>query len=145
MSPTPAPQSTASTLPPARVLEGAARDRALLTYLMLAAVFVACLVTCNLVFRKFFVFEGWGLSFEQSVGLLAYPLTFLVTDIISEIFGPRKANLVVLSGLLASVVTLAIVSVAGQTSAAAWSPVTDGEFAHVFGQTAVAVGASMAA
>ena len=145
MSTTPAPHSTASTLPPARALEGAARDRALLTYLMLAAVFVACLVTCNLVFRKFFVFEGWGLSFEQSVGLLAYPLTFLVTDIISEIFGPRKANLVVLSGLLASVVTLAIVSVAGQTSAAAWSPVTDGEFAHVFGQTAVAVGASMAA
>jgi len=35
--------------------------------------------------------------------------------------------------------------VGGAVPAASWSPVTDGEFDHVFGQTALAVGASMAA
>ena len=33
---------------------------------------------------------GANQSFEQSVGLLPYPITFLVTDIISEIYGKKK-------------------------------------------------------
>jgi uncharacterized integral membrane protein (TIGR00697 family) len=108
-------------------------------------VFVASLVSCNLIFRKFFLWEWGGMTFEQSVGLLPYPLTFLVTDLISEVYGKRKANLVVLSGLAASVMTLLVITVAGQATATSWSPVTDGQFDHVFGQTALAVGASMAA
>ena len=62
----------------------------------LAGLFIASLVTCNLVFRKFFQWDFGGMTFEQSVGLLPYPLTFLVTDLISEIYGksqgqPRRA------------------------------------------------------
>ena len=71
---------------------------------MLAGLFVASLVTCNLIFRKFFQWEILGLDFQQSVGLLPYPITFLVTDLISEIYGKKRANHVVLAGLLASVV-----------------------------------------
>ena len=126
-------------------LEGRDRDAALAWFLMLAGLFVASLVSCNLIFRKFFLWEWGGMTFEQSVGLLPYPLTFLVTDLISEIYGKRKANLVVLSGLGASVMTLLVITVAGQANATSWSPVTDGQFDHVFGQTALAVGASMAA
>ena len=126
-------------------LEGRDRDAAQAWFLILAGLFVASLVSCNLIFRKFFLWEWGGMTFEQSVGLLPYPLTFLVTDLISEIYGKRKANLVVLSGLAASVMTLLVITVAGQATATSWSPVTDGQFDHVFGQTALAVGASMAA
>jgi len=135
----------ASTLAPPRVLEAHERERALALFLVLAGLFVASLVSCNLIFRKFFAWEVGGFTLEQSVGLLPYPLTFLVTDVISEIYGRRKANLVVLSGLAASLVTLGIVTVAGVTEAATWSPVTNAEYDHVFGQTVLAVGASMAA
>ena len=131
-------------LPP-RMLEGRDRDAAQAWFLILSGLFVASLVSCNLIFRKFFMWEWGGMTFEQSVGLLPYPLTFLVTDLISEIYGKRKANLVVLSGLVASVMTLLVITVAGQANATSWSPVTDGQFDHVFGQTALAVGASMAA
>ena len=132
-------------LPPPAQLHGAKRHQALAGFVILAGFFIASLVTCNLIFRKFFFLEWGGFAFEQSVGLLPYPLTFLATDLISEIYGKKKANLVVLSGLVASVFTLAIVTVAGQASAVDWSPVTDAQFDHVFGQTALAVGASMAA
>ena len=76
-------------------------------YLILAGVFIASLVSCNLIFQKFFQIDIWlpfigNYTFAQSVGLLPYPVTFLVTDIISEIYGRKKANQVVTAGLIAS-------------------------------------------
>ena len=128
-----------------KILTGNDKDAAMVGFVVLAGLFIASLVSCNLIFRKFFAWDLGGLTFEQSVGLLPYPLTFLVTDLISEIYGKRKANLVVLSGLAASLMVLVIVSLAGAVEATAWSPVSGAEFDHVFGQTALAVGASMAA
>lgn len=122
------------------------REHAMRIYLILASLFMASLVACNLIFRKFFHWSPIeGLTFEQSVGLLPYPVTFLVTDLISECFGKRRANAVVMAGLFASAFTLVIVTISQWIPAAAWSPVSDGEFDHVFGSTIVAVGASMAA
>lgn len=113
--------------------------------LILSGLFIASLVACNLIFRKFFTWEFAGITFEQSVGLLPYPLTFLVTDLISELYGRRKANQVVIAGLVASVFVLGMVLLAQVAPAANWSPVSDAQFRDVFGQTTLAVGASMAA
>ncbi len=124
------------------------REVAFRLYLFLGALFIAALVACNLIFRKFFTwspFAGSDFTFEQSVGILPYPITFLITDLISEIYGARRANQVVFAGLGASLFTLLIITLADVAPAAAWSPVSDGEFEHVFGQTAIAVGASMIA
>ena len=123
------------------------REFALGLYLLLAALFVSSLITCNLAFRKFFAWTLPGLdyTFEASVGLLPYPLTFLVTDLISEVYGRKRADDVVKAGLAASILTLLVITLAGAAPATEWSPVTNGEFDHVFGQTALAVGASMAA
>lgn len=119
-------------------------------YLILAAIFIASLVSCNLIFQKFFQINIWlpfigSYSFEQSVGLLPYPITFLVTDIISEIYGLKKANRVVTAGLIASVFMLIVVSVADYVSATSWSPVSNEIFSQVFGLSAAAVFASMIA
>ena len=133
--------------PPLKPSSERDRELALGLYLVMAALFVASLVCCNLIFRKFFFWTALGIqyTFEASVGLLPYPLTFLVTDLISEIFGKKRADDVVKGGLVASVFTLGIIILAGSAPATLWSPVTDGEFNHVFGQTVLAVGASMAA
>ncbi|MCD4731070.1 MAG: queuosine precursor transporter [Bacteroidales bacterium] len=115
-------------------------------YLILAGMFIAALVTSNLIFQKFFSWNAFGIyTFEISVGIIPYPVTFLVTDIISELYGKKRANRVVLAGLFASIFTLLIVLVADLSNATSWSPVTDGEFHHVFGVTFIGVGASMAA
>ena len=118
-------------------------------FLILAGIFISSLVSCNLIFQKFFsfdiVFGSWSYTFQQSVGILPYPITFLVTDLISEIYGRKKANLVVLSGLIASVFMLFVVTIADASSAASWSPVGDETFSQVFGLSGAAVFASMMA
>ena len=83
-------------------------------YLILAALFIASLVTSNLIFQKFFYWYPLAIKlfnvklFEVSVGLLPYPITFLITDILSEIYGKRKANEVVIAGIFASFFSLLI-------------------------------------
>jgi len=119
-------------------------------YIILAGIFIASLVSCNLIFQKFFQIEIWipfigNYVFEQSVGLLPYPVTFLVTDIISEIYGRKKANLIVTSGLIASVFMLIVVTAANGINVAPWSPVDSETFSKVFGLSGVAVFASMIA
>ncbi len=122
------------------------QKKADLIYLILAGIFIASLVSCNLIFQKFFVWDAFGLyTFEISVGILPYPITFLVTDLISEIWGAKRANRVVVAGLAASVFVLGVVTVADLVPATNWSPVSDSEFTKVFGLTTVSVGASMAA
>lgn len=115
-------------------------------YLILAGLFVAALITGNLIFQKFFVWNPFGLfEFQLSVGIIPYPVTFLVTDIISEVYGRKRANRVVLAGLAASVFMLGIIMVSSYATATYWSPVDDDEFKKVFGFTFVAVAASLAA
>ncbi|MEN8898583.1 MAG: queuosine precursor transporter [Nonlabens sp.] len=115
-------------------------------YLVLAALFICSLVVSNLIFQKFFYWNPFGwFNFEISVGLLPYPITFLVTDLVSEIYGRRKANDLVLAGIFASVFSLGIIAVANVTPAIDASPIQDALFTKVFGATTIAVIASMSA
>ena len=120
-------------------------------YLLLAALFITSLVVSNLIFQKFFYWypfhiEIYGTKlFELSVGILPYPITFLITDLISEIYGKKRANQVVTTGIFASLFSLLIVVVSNEVPATPWSPVNDGLFTTVFGSTAIAVTASMMA
>lgn len=115
-------------------------------YLILAALFIASLVVSNLIFQKFFYWDFFGLyTFEISVGILPYPITFLITDIISEVYGKRKANQVVTAGIFASFFSMLIVYISSEVPATDWSPINDTLFNKVFGATAIAVLASMMA
>lgn len=115
-------------------------------YLILAALFIASLVVSNLIFQKFFYWDFFGIyTFEISVGILPYPITFLITDIISEIYGKQKANQVVTAGIFASVFSLLIVYSADFVPATSWSPIENELFTQVFGATGIAVMASMTA
>ncbi|RZS92306.1 queuosine precursor transporter [Aquimarina brevivitae] len=115
-------------------------------YLILAALFISSLVASNLIFQKFFYWDFFSLyTFEISVGILPYPVTFLITDIISEVYGKKKANQVVTAGIFASLFSLLIIYTASEVPATPWSPINDQTFTRVFGATAIAVFASMMA
>jgi hypothetical protein len=120
-------------------------------YILLGILFVTSLVVSNLIFKKFFYFHPietpfLGVTlFEISVGILPYPITFLITDLISEIYGKQKANQVVVGGVIASFFAMGIIYVAASVPATEWSPVSDDVFKSVFGSTGVAVLASMLA
>jgi queuosine precursor transporter len=127
-------------------LEGKNKLIALRLYLALTGVFIASLVASNLIFQKFFTWSPFNLyTFELSVGIIPYPVTFLITDIISEIYGRKKADQVVIAGLVSSLFVLLIIFIADQVNAADWSPLDNNTFSRVFGLTIVAVGSSMLA
>ena len=120
-------------------------------YLYLAALFITSLVVSNLIFQKFFYWypfdwEIMGNSlFELSVGILPYPITFLVTDLISEIFGKKAANRVVVAGIFASFFSMGILLLAGVVPALPKSPIDEATFNKVFALSPIAVLASMMA
>lgn len=121
-------------------------------FLTLAAVFIAALIACNLIFRKFFVWEvpalgliGLNPEMELSVGILAYPVTFICTDVLSEFYGRRRVSQLVTAGFFASVFVVGLVMLSNALPAASWSAVDDATFALVFGIQGVAVTASMCA
>ncbi len=118
-------------------------------YILLGALFITSLVVSNLIFQKFFYWypldvEIFGSKlFEISVGILPYPITFLITDLISEIYGKKRANDIVVVGIFASIFSLLIIYVADNVPATSWSHVNDNTFNHVFGNSIIAVFASM--
>jgi len=121
-------------------------------YLYLGAMFITSLVVSNLIFQKFFYWKPFGELevfgaplFEVSVGILPYPITFLITDLISEIFGKKKANQIVTAGIFASFFSMGIVFLADFVPAIANSPVDNQVFSKVFALSPVAVLASMLA
>ncbi|RMZ50206.1 VUT family protein [Flavobacteriaceae bacterium PRS1] len=120
-------------------------------YLLLGSLFVTSLVVSNLIFQKFFYWYPFNIEifgtklFEISVGILPYPITFLITDLISEIYGKKKANHVVVAGIFASFFSLIIIYISNAVPATSWSPVGDKIFSTVFGNTTIAVFASMIA
>lgn len=121
-------------------------------FLTLAAVFIAALIACNLIFRKFFVWEipalgliGLNPEMELSVGILAYPVTFICTDVLSEFYGRRRVSQLVTAGFFASIFVVGLVMVSNWLPAASWSAVDDAMFDVVFGIQNVAVMASMCA
>lgn len=118
-------------------------------YLFLGALFITSLVVSNLIFQKFFYWypadlEIFGAKlFEISVGILPYPITFLITDLISEIYGKKRANDIVIAGIFASLFSVGIILVADYVPALSNSPINDETFTNVFSKTIIAVGSSM--
>lgn len=118
-------------------------------YFLLGGLFITSLVISNLIFQKFFYWYPFDVEifgsklFEISVGILPYPITFLITDLISEIYGKKRANDVVVVGIFASIFSLLIIYVADAVPATSWSYVKNETFRTVFGNSMIAVFSSM--
>lgn len=127
------------------------RELAKNIYLLLASLFITSLVVSNLIFQKFFYWYPLDIKllgnslFELSVGILPYPITFLITDLISEIYGKKRANQVVITGIFASFFSMGILLIANEVPAIENSPIDDETFNQVFALSPIAALASMIA
>jgi hypothetical protein len=114
-------------------------------YIILLGIFIASLVTCNLIANKFVTVNLGFKVFIVSAGILPYPLTFLVTDLISEIYGQKKANMVVFSGFVASIFVLSFLWLGAQFNSIPNSIVDDSTYNAVFQNAWRLITASMIA
>jgi len=105
-------------------------------YAALVALFVACLVAADLTGSKFFRLPLFSIgSYEfvtHSVGMIGFPLTFLLTDLIHEYFGARSARRATYIGLGCALVVFAIVLLARALPVAPSSPLPQPVFDQVF-------------
>ena len=75
---------------------------------LLSAIFVASLIAANLMGAKITTLFGISVS----VGIFVFPLTFLITDAIEEVFGKTKAKELMYGALIAQVIILFFVVLA---------------------------------
>lgn len=119
------------------------------SYLLLSGLFVALLIVCNLIANKFvsvdLSFLGFSNPFILSAGVLPYPLTFLITDVLSEFYGKKRTNQVIITGFIASIVILGVLLLGAQFNSIVGSPVDDETYNTVFKNSWRVIGASMLA
>lgn len=116
-------------------------------FLVLSGFFLASLVLANALVFKFVdvPLPYIGLA-TISVGVLPYPITFLCTDLISELYGKRRANAIVLTGFLVSLYMLLILQIGRELPVSHLQDDSiQGHYVAVFGQSARAIFASMVA
>jgi len=94
-------------------------DRSEVVFSILMAAFVAVLVMTNVIAGKLFLAfpetfpRGlFGEAVTLTAGLITYPLTFLITDVVCEVYGQRRANLMVYTGFAMSILILGVIQVA---------------------------------
>lgn len=78
------------------------------TFLLLVGIFLGSLTMLNILgVSRFIDLSSWfgipdssDFRFSIAIGVLPYPITFFCTDLISELYGRRRANMVVWIGLI---------------------------------------------
>ncbi len=120
-------------------------ERAEAVFLLLAGLFIGSLVVCNLIANKFLEADFGFKVFILSAGALPYPVTFLVTDLLSEIYGRKRANQVVRVGFVVSMFVLAVLWMGAQFPAIPDSRVDDATYDQVFHSAWRVIAASMTA
>jgi len=127
-------------------------ERARLVYLVLAAAYVTALLLANIVGVKLFrieLGEAWGHAWviKHSVGMISFPITFVLTDLLNEYWGRRGARRVIFLAFAMGVLAFLILWVARKVPA--WEGVpntaTQAEVEAVFGASALMYVASLLA
>jgi uncharacterized integral membrane protein (TIGR00697 family) len=83
-------------------------DRKQHLYLWLGGLFITALIVADLIGGRFFRIG----SVDLSVGMLAFPLTFVLTDVINEFYGTTGARRITYVGLGTAIFAFIIINVA---------------------------------
>jgi uncharacterized integral membrane protein (TIGR00697 family) len=107
-------------------------------FLVLASVFTTCLVVGDIIGGKLVEANVFGFQFTTTVGMVPFPVTFLLTDVLNEFYGKRAARFVTLVAFFMAVLSFTFIYVAaavpfaGMTRAADWTGVSEASFNNVF-------------
>lgn len=77
-------------------------------YVIICAAFSVIGVVTNLLSSHMIAVGGFAIPF----GIITYPLTFLLSDLVTEIFGSQKARAMVYTGMACSLLSLGIIQCA---------------------------------
>ena len=107
-------------------------DRKQYFFVWLTAIFVAALVTGDFIGGRFFVLFGRTFS----AGIIPFPLTFVLTDIVNEFYGTTGARRLTFVGLGAAIFVWGVIQLALHLPPSPVSPISDAVFHAAFGTAA---------
>ncbi|MDL2212412.1 queuosine precursor transporter [Bacteroides sp. OttesenSCG-928-E20] len=116
------------------------KEKVSVPFMLLGILFNVCLITANLLETK--VIQVFGIT--VTAGLLVFPISYIINDCIAEVWGFKKARLIIWSGFAMNFFVVAVAQIAVALPAA---PFWEGEegFNFVFGMAPRIVVASLAA
>ena len=120
-------------------------------FLVLAATFITCLLVGDIIGGKLIQTVLFGHTFTLTVGMIPFPVTFLLTDLLNEFYGKRSARLVTWLGFSMALIAYAFIfiasaiPIAGMTRAAGWTGVNEEAFTRVFMSSQRMIAASLTA
>ena len=116
------------------------KEKVSVTFLLLGILFNVCLIAANLLETKVIQIG----SLTVTAGLLVFPISYIINDCIAEVWGFKKARLIIWSGFAMNFFVVALGLIAVAIPAA---PFWEGEehFDFVFGMAPRIVAASLMA
>ena len=101
-------------------------------FLILAGFFITNAIVAELIGGKLVMFFG---IFTQSVGIVLWPVVFILTDIVNEFYGQSGVKKLSYITLFLIAFTFLYLFICIKIPAVAFSPVSDENFKKVFGQS----------
>lgn len=109
--------------------------------MILNCIFAVSLVISNILASKVVSFMG----IVTPAAIVAYPITFLITDVIGEMWGKEEANKTVKIGFVCQAISLVLIGLAVALPVAPFAADFQTEYENVLGQSARVVAASLIA
>jgi uncharacterized integral membrane protein (TIGR00697 family) len=110
-------------------------------YVALVTVFVSCLLLGDVIGGKLMATAVGPIS----VGMIPFPVTFLLTDVVNDFYGRRGARFMTVIGFFMACLAFALLQITTLLPADATTYFTQGEYAKIFGGSSAIFVASMCA
>lgn len=99
-------------------------------FIYLSMTFVVCLLLSNILAAKMLAIG----KFSITAGTLVFPISYIINDVLSEVYGYKKTKNIVLAGFILQLFVIIVFAVAIYLPAPAWFENSD-EFALILGST----------
>ncbi|WCL48129.1 queuosine precursor transporter [Leptospira sp. GIMC2001] len=110
-------------------------------FLILNSIFLTFLLMAEVIGAKLFTFAG----FTMTLGVIPFPVTFIITDLLNEYYGRRGVRLTTLLGMAMVVLAYFLILIGIVIPAMPDSPVTDEAFEQVFFNSSLVIIGSITA
>lgn len=117
------------------------KDKQSKLYLWLSASFITFLLMAELTGSKLISFMGFTLT----LGVIPFPITFLITDTLNEFYGKRAVKHTTFLGMVMILIAYAIIVIDLKIPAISDSPVDDEAFTKVFANSGLVIVGSIIA
>ena len=124
-------------------MEKAPTERAPLSplFIVVTAVFITALISANIIAVKLVVIGGEVLP----AAIVIFPISYIVGDILTEVYGFRRARAVIWLGFLCNLLAVGAIWVGGLLPAAGFWQENEAAYETILGQTPRLLAASLAA